>query len=100
MTKIVFDDRTLRLTVENLPALTGTEKQVAWAEDIRATAIAEMARLFDFHVRARFANDPAKFGEGVEVANKTFGPLIASKTEAKYWIDNRNTDIRSMAKKG
>ncbi|WP_371346113.1 hypothetical protein [Ancylobacter sp. IITR112] len=97
MTKIFFGDRCM-LEVTELPSLTGTEKQVAWAEDIRAFAINEMRRAFDHMRTAKNINDSADLDRGAEFAHKTFAPLFDTKTEAKYWIDNRNTDIRTLAK--
>lgn len=52
-----------------LSELTGSEKQIAWATDIRARAAATC--------KAAGGND--KFWE-----------LFNSKTEAKWWIDNRD----------
>jgi len=51
------------------PALTGTDKQIAWASDIRARAAAT----------CKAAGGNAKFWE-----------LFNSRTEAKWWIDNRD----------
>jgi len=52
-----------------LPALTGTEKQIAWAEDIRIRGAA-------MFVKAK--------------AQQKAWDLFNSKTDAKWWIDNRD----------
>jgi hypothetical protein len=52
-----------------LSELTGSEKQIAWATDIRARAAAT-----------------CKAAGG----NEKFWELFNSKTEAKWWIDNRD----------
>ena len=70
---------------KGLPALTGSEKQIAWAETIRAAAMAEIEPL-----RAAMAKVPAdhpnkKIAEvALEIINK-----IVSRTSAHYWIENR-----------
>ena len=53
----------------DLPALTGTEKQIAWAMDIRARG-------------AKMFIDAGAKGKAWDIFN--------SKTEAKWWIENRN----------
>lgn len=54
----------------NLPELTGSEKQVAWADKIRRERLAAASR-----------NDP-------EVAKRFVG-----QTDAKWWIDNRGANL-------
>ena len=63
-------DAAATLAALTLPALTGSEKQVAWAERIR---------------RERLA---AAFRKAPNVAAHFF-----ELTEAKWWIDNRSTDL-------
>lgn len=63
----------------NLPALSGSEKQVAWAESIRAKAIESIDHLVI----------PAE-------KQASIAPLIAwlrMQTEAKFWIDHRDNKI-------
>lgn len=70
-----------------LPSLTGTEKQIAWAETIRKQKIAtldeEMSRreLTDRIDKDRFY---------VAVGN------LKSKTSARWWIDNRDTHVNRL----
>jgi hypothetical protein len=63
------DDKAKEATV-NIPlvALTGSDKQIAWANDIRAKAVANILR---YNPKDAFFN------------------LINAKTEARWWIDNR-----------
>ena len=49
----------------SLPALTGSEKQISWAKDIRAKAVKD-----SFFVKKYFS-------------------VISSETSAKWWIENR-----------
>lgn len=67
------NEEAIAATGATLPPLTGSEKQVAWAEDIRANAIATAVKsLKDDVDKAAIIAD-----------------LCAGKTEAKWWIDAR-----------
>lgn len=99
MTKIYFGERSI-LEVEELPALTGTEKQVAWAESIRTDYVNQIRRIFDNLRHNAGVTDAAKIDAGAEAAHKNFSPFFDRRTDARYWIDNRNDDIRSLAKAG
>ncbi len=59
----------------NLPELVGTEKQVAWAEDIRAKLVSKVSK-----------------------PTEKFFELVNAKTSAKWWIDNRYIQtVRELA---
>jgi len=62
----------------DLPALTGTPKQIAWAEQIRAQALAMVAGLPEAERAAALA-------------------AFAAQTSASNWIDRRHT-IAQMAR--
>lgn len=64
----------------NLPQLTGSEKQVAWARTIRATAAKEIHEIF-----AAKNVDPR-----AEPVAKVMAYLFGQ-TDASYWIDRRTT---------
>lgn len=67
----------------NLPALTGTEKQVAWARKIRFDRVTE------------FENILSKAVSGQEEAEKKVMSWLRSKTNATFFIDTLTlTDIR------
>lgn len=75
----------------NLPTLTGTEKQVAWAERIRAEMMDKVAQQREAFVKMgrvqkvsdeKMAEELAKFDAATE-------PLKA-KTDAAWWIDRRS----------
>lgn len=67
-----------------LPALTGTEKQIAWAETIRQKMLADIDEFIFKSVKEEMRNDP-KLLEAVE--------HIKGKTEARWWIDNRGMNM-------
>lgn len=67
---------------ENLPELTGTEKQINWALTIRAEKLAEIDSL-----KAKGLKD---------IEAQAIKNVLASNTEAKFWIDNRALDAKSI----
>ncbi|GEO26855.1 hypothetical protein AAC03nite_26400 [Alicyclobacillus acidoterrestris] len=68
---------------EGLPTLTGTDKQVQWAKKIRVDAIN--------YVRNKVSRANNTQEQKDEVI-KVFLELCHSKTDSKWWIDNRDED--------
>ncbi len=62
-----------------LPEITGSEKQIAWAEKIRFEKYESLQPL------------PKMTPKGIEAYDRLF-----STTEAKFWIDNRNCIAREL----
>lgn len=73
-----------KAVAENLPELTGTEKQINWALTIRAEKLAEV--------------DSFKVKGLKDVEAQAIKNVLASNTEAKFWIDNRSLDAKSIIK--
>lgn len=77
----------------SLPELTGSEKQIAWALKIRTQKIQEfedrIAKKFDVTIDY-FLDDNVQ-GPAVQA--------VLSKDSAAYWIDNRHTSFKLLAKK-
>jgi hypothetical protein len=65
-----------------LPTLTGSEKQIAWAESIRSAAAKEIGELVAT-AKPEMAAVVNQAAEG-----------ILSATESKWWIDHRTSDWR------
>lgn len=65
---------------KELIALTGSEKQIAWAEDLRAASIVDFI--------ATYALTDDEIGDNAEMLMQT----LNSETTAKWWIDNRDVD--------
>ena len=87
---------------DSLPALTGSDKQIAWAETIRMTAKAHV----EYCVGQYAANlqvarlDKADLSQvPTETEMAEFGARIMRQTAAKYWIDRRSdfASTRDMA---
>ena len=66
----------------NLVQLEGSEKQISWAENIRA-------KIFD-----RYGN---QLKAATDEKTKNFVAFLMSQSSAKYWIDRRNATIRGLA---
>jgi len=77
--------------VRNMPKLSGTEKQVAWAEDLRQRRMNQVTRLIEGAARAQDKATTELID--TEVKGLTMRRVIIalfSKTDAKFWIDTRN----------
>lgn len=69
-----------------LPALTGSDKQIAWAETIRAKAADQLAAL-----SAKLDSAPASANQtAISIAREIIASTIAL-TNASAWIDSRDT---------
>lgn len=67
----------------NLPTLTGTLKQIAWAESIRAEKLAYLKGLVSPEFKGYL-----KYGHYYVIFEKVIANLTAM-TNAAFWIDNR-----------
>ena len=71
-----------------LPALTGSEKQIAWAESIRAKQVEILLKLDH-----ALANAPATANaDAVRISREIIAATIA-RTAAKDWIDGRDKPL-------
>lgn len=77
-----------------LVALTGSEKQVAWAEDVRAMHVGELTGWREDAVADGDTEDAARFAAALAGVGRV--------TSAKWWIDRRfyGTDEMVDALKG
>jgi hypothetical protein len=64
----------------NLPELTGSEKQIAWAETIRQKMLVSIDEFIFKSVKAEMRNDPQ-----LQAAVQ----CIRNKAESRWWIDHR-----------
>lgn len=82
-----------------MPALTGSEKQVKWAEDIRRNALInadnavrntlEIMRLNRGSEYDTPGLSESAFSQALTQARKEFVDALSQQTSAKQWIDNR-----------
>lgn len=74
-----------------LAKLFGTEKQIVWAEQLRAQMIASFKK---------FRDETMKSGNVNAEAEKNWNDVLSyfeSKAKASWWIDNRTNDIMVLA---
>jgi len=84
----------------DLPELTGSEKQVSWAQSIRAKKMDDFDKMisdFDKRVEIGATTDEQKANAAAtrERTIKTIA-AISAQTDAKYWIDNRDKYVGRM----
>lgn len=70
-----------------LPELTGSEKQVSWANDIRGKAAPVIAAMQE-KIKANAEKSPKQTAAMQLVLDE-----LRAQTSAKWWIDNRNVTI-------
>jgi len=81
------NEKSAKLAIEmELPELTGTEKQVAWANTIRVKATGK----FDFEVEDEKNEDKKR------LLGEAFQFILQNRTKASWWIDTRSDGARSM----
>lgn len=71
----------------DMPELTGTEKQIAWARKIRLSVIEALDRLAKEELIDAEGNPHA---EGLRIYKLAIADLIAEHTDSAWWIENRN----------
>lgn len=79
-----------------LPALTGTEKQIAWAETIRAHKLDILARVLSGELTGYAL---AAYWDGIELDDPDL-PLaidaLQSQSAAHWWIDHRDRKVSAL----
>lgn len=72
-----------------LPALTGSEKQITWAEQIRAKLMAELTEMEAIAAKSN----------GTETQKQQLADaasVLRAKESAAYWIDSREQTARAL----
>lgn len=72
-----------------LPELTGTEKQVAWANTLRKQWIEKV----ESEIRTWITDDESRDEEVRKALKRFVEEHLIKKIDARWWIDNRNTSI-------
>ena len=81
----------------DLPALTGSDKQIEWANKIRADLLADLTAVRTI-LDARAAKNPGPDAdELLAVADKAIAAITA-KAHARFWIDNRDAGATAVLK--
>ena len=80
------------LTANKLPVMTGTPKQIAWAESIRMSAVNQFLAICDWFRTHEVTPEQQKdFDLACVVFEK-----VKNETSAKFWIDNRFKTAREL----
>lgn len=79
------------LKLDALAALEGSEKQIAWAADIRESAISGVVKMCA--TLSSKAGKPFAVPGGVRKVLE----LMVTETSSKWWIDHRNSPDEAMA---
>lgn len=75
-----------------LPALVGSEKQIAWAETIRKNALASAQNnVLSRDTFAALPVDKQESSRGVFEVMRTARDRLETEPSAKWWIDNRDS---------
>ena len=78
-------------------ALTGTPKQVEWAERIRAHKLEELEAYYaDLFARAKRAGQTAPPAEAIAKAKAQIVAKLNRRTSASWWIDHRESSARGI----
>lgn len=80
--------------MRELPKLEGTEKQVAWANDIREKFYNVTVEYLESRELYKHAPDQLV---RTAAERKSFEEIIEQNVQAKWWIDNRDT-IRGLTR--
>ena len=94
-------DSDIRVEMDR-PELVGTEKQVAWADDIRGAFIRQVEA-----VVVKAYSQPKQDGSKIEGMDDLYAVMeqvgmiaaiekVFAKTDAKFWIDNRGASFGQL----
>jgi len=84
-------ERIAAAEIKALPELTGSEKQIAWALDIRAEKFERLNEML-----TDMTTTDEQLRRKNQIAIQATKNVLASKTESRFWIDNRNTPARKL----
>lgn len=76
-----------------LPSLTGSPKQIAWAETIRAEKMAEMRQLLDL-----INEHPVPVEARILAAIHSLHEELQAQSASRWWIDNRGESVKDMVR--
>ena len=72
----------------NIPELTGSTRQISWANDLRIKLVCA--------ADSRIKNS-ADEGHDVSIARDYISWIVGTKTESRFWIDNQDNDLFYIA---
>lgn len=98
-------------TIEIAPVTTGSDKQIAWATQIKTDAFAKHAEILTTNLSdtrrsatvARIPDREIAFAQTCRTSSEYAADFaaadaeLAANSDARFWIDHRGESIRSMA---
>ena len=84
--------------VSGFPEMTGSDKQVSWAEDIRIVSMGKVIGALSARgaAQGKTLDDMMAFADkGVSIGAAV--QALAGKTDAKFWVENRSNFGDSIA---
>lgn len=85
-----------KASAENLPELTGSEKQINWALTIRAEKLAQVDTMLE-KISAACNGDEEKIALA-KIQSQAIKNVLVSYTDSKFWIDNRDYPLKEIIK--
>ena len=73
----------------NLPSLSGSDKQVVWAVAIRQTFLTNLQSLIDERMKKVNDNNRERSMATLQIIYQIRDAIITNETSAKWWIDKR-----------
>ena len=73
-----------------IPTLTGTDKQIAWANDIRDKRTAELDAMIANIISTGHGNPQGKSAAEIESQGEQYREILLSRTDAGFWIDSKD----------
>lgn len=98
---IIFNGAELRSNLEysNMPKIEGSEKQIAFAEDIRASFARDLNKMIQQIAVNVKCNDPEELMVKIKAQKMDqMVDKIFANVDCKYWIDNRGRKLIDLMK--
>ncbi len=87
-------DAAAKAKAENLPELTGTEKQINWALKIRSEILEKLEKNFAAQIAKQIEDgDTTKAEESKLQLQAVKNVLFQRFTDSNFWIDNRDNSL-------
>lgn len=80
----------------NLPSLTGSEKQITWAVSIRQNILSNLAEWTERSMKLINDGNREQAMASLAKINATRDNMIANETSASWWIDRRFYGFKEM----
>ena len=79
-----------------LPMITGSDKQVAWANDIREKRITELDEMIANAIATGYGNPQGKSADEIEAQGEKYREILLSRTDAGFWINSRDYGLTTV----